>query len=598
MSQNQELLFNQIDLIAIAEVQKQKIIRAIDEINSNKLLQSATDTLCELFEREYKLEAPKLDKENISTRQEEAKVDVSHDPNRFIRDRSKPFYVDGIRVTFYVPYSGNKDLFKCRPSTFTTTLPRAQVGDREVVVYYELVSPNAQQVRTLFQRDLSEIEKHLSWVENDVSVYNEAIRSTIKTRIEMRKRRISEVKGIATELGFIMREMEETTDVHTDTPKVLSPDNSKKRKSRAKSTPRTPARLLNIFLCHSSDDKPAVRDLYWKLKSHSGLKPWLDEEDLVTGQDWELEIRKAVKNSDVIVVCLSNGSINKRGFVQKEIKYALDVADEQPEGTIFLIPLRLEECEVPDRLRSKHWVDYSRSDGYERLLAALRARAQGLGIESLNSVSGKGRRRKTTKAGSSIYVRRDAQGRFYESDDTGRSLKLDAESHKKEEAPSRKSSKKRKKRLTQRDWNDSKVACSLLSDIGGLQTGDYKSSGTEDDFFCCSHYKDLDHESPLPNNIAYYAEGDGEEVNRLKLVLNVNEPEKAEEAHRALMTYSSELARKALGQELSPKMQEAILAGHPEAYTVGELFVELKREAWPTGQGYEMKFIITQPISM
>lgn len=596
MPQNQDLLFNQIDLRAIAEVQKQKLIRAIDAYDPNKLLHSDMDSLCEMFEQEYKLEAPKLDRQSISTKQEEAQVDVSRDPNRFIRDRSKPFYVDGIRVTLYVPYSGNKDLFKCSPSTFTTTLPRAHVGDKEVVVYYELVSPNAQQVRTLFQRDLSEIEKHLSWVENDVSVYNEAIRSTIKARIEMRKQRISEVEGIATELGFKMREGEEKTDANTDTPKVLPPDTSKKRRSRAKSTPKTPARLLNIFLCHSSDDKPAVRDLYRKLKSHSGLKPWLDEEDLVAGQDWELEIRKAVKNSDVIVVCLSNGSINKRGFVQKEIKYALDVADEQPEGTIFLIPLRLEECEVPDRLRSKHWVDYFRPDGYERLLAALRSRAQGLGIKTLNSVSSKGRRRKTTTDGSSLYVRRDVQGRFHESDDIDRSLKLEAESHKKEEAPSKKSNKKRKKRLTQRDWNDPQVACSLLSDISGLQTGGYKRSGTEDDFFCCSPYKDLNHESPLPNNIAYYAEGDAEEVNRLKLVLNVNEPQRAEEAHRTLLTYSNELTRKALGEDLSSKMQEAILVGHPEAYTVGDLFVELKREAWPTGRGYEMKFIITQPV--
>jgi hypothetical protein len=150
--------------------------------------------------------------------------------------------------------------------------------------------------------------------------------------------------------------------------------------------------------------------------------------------------------------------------------------------------------------------------------------------------------------------------------------------------------------IDRRDWNSPRTACSLLSHISGLQTGDYKSSGTEGDFFCCSPYKDLDQESPLSNTIAYYAEGDAKEVNRLKLVLNVNDPKKVRAAHRALMIYSNELACKVLGEELSPKMQEAILAGHPEAYTVGGLFVELKREAWVTGRGYEMKFIITQPI--
>jgi predicted transcriptional regulator/ribosomal protein S27AE len=102
----------------------------------------------------------------------------------------------------------------------------------------------------------------------------------------------------------------------------------------------------------------------------------------------------------------------------------------------------------------------------------------------------------------------------------------------------------------------------------------------------------------MPNNIAYYAEGDEERVNRLELVLNVHETQKAEAAHRALMTYSNELAYKALGEELRPKMQDAILAGRPYAYMVGELFVELKVEAWVTERGYDIKFIITQPIKI
>ena len=50
---------------------------------------------------------------------------------------------------------------------------------------------------------------------------------------------------------------------------------------------------------------------------------------------------------------------------------ALDVADEQPEGTIFLIPAKLEECETPGRLRRWHWVNLFEEGGYERLVAAL-----------------------------------------------------------------------------------------------------------------------------------------------------------------------------------------------------------------------------------
>jgi DNA polymerase sigma len=54
----------------------------------------------------------------------------------------------------------------------------------------------------------------------------------------------------------------------------------------------------------------------------------------VPGEDWELMIRGAVRASDVVLVCLSRASVTICGFVQKEIKLALDVANEQPEGTV------------------------------------------------------------------------------------------------------------------------------------------------------------------------------------------------------------------------------------------------------------------------
>jgi hypothetical protein len=133
------------------------------------------------------------------------------------------------------------------------------------------------------------------------------------------------------------------------------------------------AKALQVFLCHSRADKPAVRKLYDRLKS-DGYKPWLDAVNLVPGQDWELEIRKAVRASDTVVVCLSAQSVTKAGFMQKEIKYALDVADEQPEGRIYIIPVRLEECDVPARLSKFHWVDIFEDDGYDKLLEALKMR--------------------------------------------------------------------------------------------------------------------------------------------------------------------------------------------------------------------------------
>src|SRR6516165_12200000 len=102
-------------------------------------------------------------------------------------------------------------------------------------------------------------------------------------------------------------------------------------------------RLLRVFLCHSSGDKPEVRELSARLLE-DGFKPWLDETDIVGGNNWEHAIEDAVRNSDIVIVCLSPESISKRGVLQKELRYILDVADEEPLESTFVIPLKLREC--------------------------------------------------------------------------------------------------------------------------------------------------------------------------------------------------------------------------------------------------------------
>jgi hypothetical protein len=129
------------------------------------------------------------------------------------------------------------------------------------------------------------------------------------------------------------------------------------------------------FLCHAVEDKPKVRELYRRLKA-DGFVPWLDEEDLLPGQDWRLAIRQALRASDFVLVCLSRTAVSKRGFVQKEVADALDLAQELPEGAVLVVPVRLEECPLPERLSHLHCADLFRPDGYERLCRTLRGEQQ------------------------------------------------------------------------------------------------------------------------------------------------------------------------------------------------------------------------------
>jgi hypothetical protein len=137
---------------------------------------------------------------------------------------------------------------------------------------------------------------------------------------------------------------------------------------------------LRVFLCHSSTDKPIVRELYQRLLAEGWIDPWLDEEKLLPGQDWDIEIEKAVEAADVVVVCLSNKSISKEGYVQKEIRFALNIALFKPEESIFIVPLRLDDCPLPRNLQAVQYTDYfpskRKKQAYARLLQSMKIRSE------------------------------------------------------------------------------------------------------------------------------------------------------------------------------------------------------------------------------
>ncbi len=135
---------------------------------------------------------------------------------------------------------------------------------------------------------------------------------------------------------------------------------------------------IQIFLAHASEDKPAVLVLHERLKQ-AGYKPWLDKKDLIPGQNWRSVIPKAIADSQLFIACLSQRSIAKQGFVQREFKMALNQYADRPPNSIYLIPLRLDECDIPDlrqeeyglNLRDLHWLDYWEEDGFEQLERAI-----------------------------------------------------------------------------------------------------------------------------------------------------------------------------------------------------------------------------------
>ncbi|HBI00483.1 MAG TPA: hypothetical protein DHW49_07500 [Anaerolineae bacterium] len=152
-------------------------------------------------------------------------------------------------------------------------------------------------------------------------------------------------------------------------------------------------RKLRVFLSYAREDQSVVRELYDRLNTEGWIDLWFDEASLFAGQYWKSTIEASMENSDVIIIFLSNQSINKKGFVQREMRDAYTISLFQPENIIFLIPIRLDECIPPRSLKDLHYMDFfgeNKDKTYNKLIQTLEKRKnQILELESLELKSQK-----------------------------------------------------------------------------------------------------------------------------------------------------------------------------------------------------------------
>lgn len=131
------------------------------------------------------------------------------------------------------------------------------------------------------------------------------------------------------------------------------------------------AEKTRIFLSYTPEDFIKVQELYQKLAGQ-GFQPWMDELDIYAGENRKMNIQNAIRHSDFFLACLSTKSVNKRGKFQKEFKEAIEIWKEKLNNDIYLIPVRLDDCEIPENLRETQCVDLFVNDGFAELIKGVK----------------------------------------------------------------------------------------------------------------------------------------------------------------------------------------------------------------------------------
>lgn len=144
------------------------------------------------------------------------------------------------------------------------------------------------------------------------------------------------------------------------------------------------------------------------------------------------------------------------------------------------------------------------------------------------------------------------------------------------------------------------VACHFLSsNVMFTKGGDYTPmwDDTLDDYSCGTTYFQLGPASGdgLANNISMYGRGTSKVVERVNVLLNVNDASTFDKANVAFRSAASDLFTAALHKDLDEQIETALKTSAAGTWMVGSYKVELLRDDWPTGKGYSLNFVIRDP---
>lgn len=128
-----------------------------------------------------------------------------------------------------------------------------------------------------------------------------------------------------------------------------------------------------VFISHASEDKERfLRAFATKLRQEAGVDAWVDEWEIYPGDSLVQKIfEEGLKDAEAIIIVLSERSVDKP-WVREELDASII---KKVEDLTTLIPVVIDDCEVPESLRSTVWQRIENLEEYgtefDRIVAAI-----------------------------------------------------------------------------------------------------------------------------------------------------------------------------------------------------------------------------------
>jgi hypothetical protein len=319
-----------------------------------ELLRSVSDRVIKLDKRRFGAESDEmlaadiaselvvapleLVEDDISVSSRDVKVDVSQDFRRAVFDRSRPAYVDGIEVTYHVPFRGEKKLLQCLPSRFTFNPPQAVIAPGELRFPVQQPDRDVASTKRSFEEELARVKEWLPWVNSQVEAYNSSVEAAARNRVAQRRRELEQTADDLSSLGFKVRTPEQA-------PKPTAPSRREQTEERAR-TRETARRTYDVALSFAGENRDYVEEVAEELRN-LGVTVFYDhfEEVELWGKDLAEHLGKVYGSDARFVVLFLSRAYAAKAWPRHEKQFAL--ASQISTGQERVLPVRFDDTEIP-----------------------------------------------------------------------------------------------------------------------------------------------------------------------------------------------------------------------------------------------------------
>lgn len=334
------LLFSEYDLRAVLEAQLGSVTKKVLDVERARFDRESDEQLAASIASTLVVEPLEFLEADIEVSERDTRVDVSHDFNRGVWDRSVPTYVDGIEVTYHLPFTGDAELLKCRPSRFTLKSPRANIGTRELRFPYDQADRDVGATKRSFTRDLATLKEWVPWVNQQVAEYNSALEGRVRQAVLARRSELGRTREDLSSLGFKVREASVESSTLAQKPDTLAAGT---RRAQGRAIAR---KQYDVALSFAGEDREYVQRVADRLKE-LGVSVFYDgfEQVSLWGKDLAEHLGEVYGKDSRFVVLFLSRAYAAKAWPTHEKRFAL--AKQLADGRKRILPVRFDNSEVP-----------------------------------------------------------------------------------------------------------------------------------------------------------------------------------------------------------------------------------------------------------